>query len=138
MGRILAIDYGEKRLGLALSDPLGITAQPLDIIERKSVADDIRILRALRDEKDITGIVLGMPANMDGTPGMLAEKIRAYGSKLSEELSLPVSYVDERLTTMEADRMLTEEADVSRGKRRQVRDKIAASLILQAYLDSKQ
>jgi putative holliday junction resolvase len=68
---------------------------------------------------------------------MLAEKIRAYGEKLASELSLPVSFVDERLTTMEADRMLTEEADVSRGKRRQVRDKIAASLILQSYLDTK-
>jgi putative Holliday junction resolvase len=137
MGRILGIDYGEKRLGLALSDPLGITAQPLEVIERKSIADDFIRIRAIIAEKDVTEIVVGMAFNMNGSPGMLADKIKAYGDRLNEEFKLPVHYIDERMTTMEAERMLVDEGDVSRGKRRSVRDKVAAALILRAYLDGK-
>jgi len=138
MGRILGIDWGEKRLGLALSDPLGITAQPLEVIERKSIADDFIRIRAIISEKDVTEIVVGMAFNMNGSPGMLTDKIKSYGARLTEEFKLPVHFVDERMTTMEAERMLVDEGDVSRGKRRGVRDKVAAALILRVYLDGKQ
>jgi len=137
MGRILGIDWGEKRLGLALSDPLGITAQPLEVIERKSIADDFIRIGAIIAEMDVTEIVVGMAFNMNGSPGMLTDKIKAYGDRLNEEFGLPVHYVDERMTTMEAERMLVDEGDVSRGKRRSVRDKVAAAIILRAYLDGK-
>ena len=76
MGRILGIDWGEKRLGLALSDPLGITAQPLEVIDRKSIADDFVRIRQIIAEKDVTEIVVGMAFNMDGSPGNLADKIK--------------------------------------------------------------
>ena len=137
MGRILGIDWGEKRLGLALSDPLGITAQPLEVIERKSIADDFIRIRAIIAEKDVTDIVVGMAFNMNGSPGMLTDRIKSYGDRLIEEFQLPVHYVDERMTTMEAERMLVDEGDVSRGKRRSVRDMVAAALILRVYLDGK-
>ena len=83
----------------------------------------------------LLGIVIGLPLNMDGTPGMLTENVNSFAETLREKIGIPVELYDERMTTMQVDRMLTEEADVSRDKRKQVRDKLAASLILQSYLD---
>jgi putative Holliday junction resolvase len=137
MGRILGIDWGEKRLGLALSDPLGITAQPLEVIDRKSIADDFVRIGAIIAEKDVTDIVVGMAFNMNGSPGNLTDKIKDYGDRLFAQFKLPVHFVDERMTTMEAERMLVDEGDVSRHKRRGVRDKVAAALILRVFLDGK-
>lgn len=137
MARTMGIDYGVKRIGIALSDPLGITAQPLEVIHRKSVKDDIGRIKALVQEYEVATIVVGLPLNMDGTPGILTDNVNAFAEKLRGETGLPVELYDERMTTMQVDRMLTDEADVSRDKRRQVRDKLAASLILESYLQSK-
>jgi len=137
MSRIMGIDYGVKRIGVAVSDPLGVTAQPLEVIQRKSVKEDIARIKSLAETGGIVTIVIGFPYNMDGTPGALADEVTAFGDKVKAETGLPVEFYDERMTTLQVDRMLTEEADVSREKRRQVRDKLAASLILQSYLQSK-
>jgi putative Holliday junction resolvase len=136
MSRILGIDYGIKRIGLALSDPLGITARPLSVVERKlSKKENIAQMQAIVREHEVTKLVVGLPLNMDGTEGRLAPETRAFGEELAAALSVSVEFLDERLTTMQAERMLVEEADLSREKRKGVRDKLAASLILQTYLE---
>lgn len=136
MSRIMGIDYGSKRIGIAVSDPLGFTAQPLEVIARTSLVKDVERIRAIVRERDVVRIVLGLPLNMDGTPGMLTDNVNSFADTLREKIGIPVELYDERMTTMQVDRMLTEEADVSRERRKQVRDKLAASLILQSYLDS--
>ena len=135
MGRIMGIDFGERRIGVALSDPLGMAAHPFSIITRRSNADDIAAIETAARENEVIRIVIGLPLNMDGTPGRLTENVQRFGRLLEEKLKLPVEYYDERLTTWEAERILVEEADMSREKRKKVRDKLAASFILQAYLD---
>jgi putative Holliday junction resolvase len=132
----MGIDYGSKRIGIAVSDPLGFTAQPLEVIARTSLVKDVERIRAIVRERDVVRIVLGLPLNMDGTPGMLTDNVNSFADTLREKIGIPVELYDERMTTMQVDRMLTEEADVSRERRKQVRDKLAASLILQSYLDS--
>lgn len=136
MSRIMGIDYGSKRIGIAVSDPLGFTAQPLEVIARTSLVKDVERIRVIVRERDVVRIVLGLPLNMDGTPGMLTDNVNSFADTLREKIGIPVELYDERMTTMQVDRMLTEEADVSRERRKQVRDKLAASLILQSYLDS--
>ncbi|MFH1368694.1 MAG: Holliday junction resolvase RuvX [Elusimicrobiota bacterium] len=137
MKRILGIDYGTKRIGIAVTDALGITVQPLTVMERKSAAEDIRRINEIISEKQVGTIVVGMPSNMNGTPGRLSDEIKWYAGKLKEGTGLPVEFVEERLTTFSAERMLTEEADMPRSKRKKVRDKIAAVFILQNYMDTK-
>jgi putative Holliday junction resolvase len=132
----MGIDYGTRRIGIAVSDLLGYTAQPLEVIQRTALAADLGRIAALVTEYGVTLIVLGLPLNMDGTPGMLTGDVEAFAAALREKTGLPVELYDERMTTMQVDRMLTEEADVSRDRRKQVRDKLAATLILQSYLDS--
>lgn len=122
-------------MGIALSDPLGITAQPLEIVERKSLSRDIDRLRTIVEQFQVDTLVLGMPREMNGSPGKLSEEIAAFRAELESGLGLRVIEWDERLTTAEAERLLLA-ADVSRRRRRQVTDKIAAALILQSYLDS--
>ena len=134
--RILGIDYGSRRLGLALSDPLGITAQPLDTLERRSLAQDLARLSGIAAEREVTLVVIGLPTNLDGSPGALWEEAEGFRVRLEKELDLPVEGRDERLTTAEAERLLVE-ADLSRRRRRQVIDKMAATLILQSYLDAR-
>jgi len=136
LSRIMGIDYGSKRIGIAVSDPLGFTAQPLEVIARTSLVKDVERIRVIVRERDVVRIVLGLPLNMDGTPGMLTDNVNSFADTLREKIGIPVELYDERMTTMQVDRMLTEEADVSRERRKQVRDKLAASLILQSYLDS--
>ena len=140
MRRILGLDYGTKTVGVALSDELHITAQPLETITRKD-ANKLRKTYArieeLVKEYDVEKIVLGLPKNMNNTSGPRVEAAQAYGELLTETFGLPIDFQDERLTTVEAERMLVEEADASRKKRKQVIDKLAAALILQNYLDRK-
>jgi putative holliday junction resolvase len=136
MPRILGLDFGTKRIGVALSDIMGITACPFTVIERQSIEKDFQKLAGIISEQDVKLIVLGDPLNMDGTPGMLTDDVKSFAKKLREKFNIDIKFVDERLTTMQAERILVEEADYSRGKRRNVRDKIAASLLLQSYLDS--
>ena len=134
--RILALDVGEKRIGLAVSDPLGITAQGLEVLTRQDrEADLAHILKVARMYR-VQEIVVGLPRHMNGRPGKQAPEILALAQSLSEKLGVKVTPWEERLTSVEAERVLLK-ADVSRRRRRQVIDKLAAVLILQSYLDHK-
>jgi putative holliday junction resolvase len=132
--RILALDVGRKRIGLAVSDPLGLTAQGLGILERRGRAADLARLADVAREYHVQEILVGLPRHMDGRMGEQAEEILELARDLGEMLGTPVATWDERLSSREAERLLIA-ADVSRRRRRQVVDKMAAVLILQAYLD---
>jgi putative Holliday junction resolvase len=135
-GRILAIDYGSRRMGLAVSDPLGITAQGLETLERKNKRSDFaRLERTLR-EYQVTEIVLGYPLRMSGEEGTASQKVAAFAEELRQKFHLPVHLWDERLTSAEANRVLRE-SELSIKKRAQAVDRMAAVLILQAFLESR-
>ncbi len=136
MARVLGIDFGEKRLGLALSDESHTLASPLMVYERRDLAQDIEFLKELIARYGITEIVLGLPLRMNGSVGEKAQHVLEFKRLLEEHLKLPVSTFDERLTTAEAERVLLQ-ADLSRRKRKQKRDALAAVLILQGYLLQK-
>ena len=133
----IALDVGDVRIGVAVSDLLGITANPRETYWRKKddIEADIRYFCEYAKNEDADTFVLGLPKNMDGTEGPRAQVTREFGDKLKEASGLPVVYQDERLTTVSAERMLID-ADVRREKRKQVIDKVAATIILQSYLDS--
>ncbi|MFA5675888.1 MAG: Holliday junction resolvase RuvX [Christensenellales bacterium] len=131
MKRIMGVDIGEKRIGIAVSDPLGITAQGLETYTRKG--NDAEYIARRAREMGASLIVAGLPLNMNGSEGPSAKMVREFMGEVSS-LGLPVEFIDERLTTVSAERILIE-ADVSRKKRRQVVDKIAAVYILRTYLD---
>jgi len=134
--RILGIDLGDKKIGVALSDEMGWTAQGLGVIRSSgSTTEDIKRIKELVLENKAEKIVVGLPRNMDGSPGPRTEKARDFAGRLAKALNLPVEMWDERLTTVAAEKLLIK-ADMSRAKRRQVIDKIAAAIILQNYLDS--
>ena len=133
--RILALDYGSKRIGVALSDELGLTAQPLVVIKRSSAAADFAEIRRIVSESGASMVVVGMPFNMDGTAGPQAERVRSFISRLTDMVGVPVREWDERLSTVAVTRVLIE-GDVSRHGRKLVVDKLSASFILQGYLDS--
>jgi putative Holliday junction resolvase len=133
MSRVLGIDFGEKRLGLALSDESRTLASPLAVYERKDLQSDLRFLRDLILRYQITEIVLGLPLNMDGSLGPKAQQVLEFKRALEESLKLPVHTFDERFTTDEAERALLE-ANMSRRQRKAKRDALAAVLILQGYL----
>ena len=128
------MDVGDRTIGVAVSDPLGYTAQGLTTVRRKSLEKDFDKLREIFKEYEIQGIVVGLPKNMNGTIGPQAEKTMEFGRVLEEEFGHEVIYWDERLTTMAAHRAMLE-ADMSRKKRKTLVDKIAATYILQGYLD---
>lgn len=134
--RIGGLDVGDKTIGVALSDELGWTAQGLEVIRRKALEQDLSRLAEIARQYGVQRWVVGMPRNMNGTYGPRAELTRAFMKALEERLGLPVESWDERLTTVAAQRLLIE-ADVSRAKRRQVIDKMAAAVILQGYLDAR-
>lgn len=133
--KILGLDYGDRRIGVAASDAFGWTAQGLEVLERRRDEGEFARIAELVREHEISEIVVGLPKNMNGTVGPRGEICIAFAERLRGELNLPVHLWDERLTTMAAERTLIE-ADVSRKKRKQVVDKMAASLILQNYLDA--
>ncbi len=135
--RILALDVGEKRIGLAVSDPLGITAQGLEVLIRKNREADLARLLEVAREWRVQRVVVGLPRHMDGRLGAAAPKILELVKTLQEALGVDVVTWEERLTTVEAERVLLQ-ADVSRKRRRQVVDQLAAVLILQNYLDHRQ
>ena len=137
--RIMGLDFGSKTVGVAISDPLLITAQGIEIIRRKEenkLRQTLARIEELIVEYGVEEIVLGLPKNMNNTVGPRGEASIAYKEKLEEEFSLPVTLWDERLTTMAAERVLIE-ADVRRKNRKKVIDKMAAVMILQGYLDRK-
>ena len=133
--RILGVDLGERRIGIAASDLLGVTAQPVGVVEATSEAEDVARVREKAEERGAKKIVIGLPLNMDGSEGPAARKARRFAAALEQEGGLEVELWDERLTTVEAERMLIA-ADQRRATRRQVRDRVAAALILQGYLDA--
>ena len=133
--KILGLDVGEKRIGIAVSDELGYTAQGVTVLHRQEMGDDLGELRELVAAHNVSEVVVGLPKNMDGSLGAGAQKVMAFAKTMEESLSVPVILWDERLTTVEASRVLLE-ADLSRKKRKKVVDKVAAVLILQGYLDS--
>lgn len=135
--RVMGIDYGDVRIGIAVSDLMGWTAQGLETIHRKSEEQDLARIGELIREYDVDKIVLGFPKNMNNTIGPRGELSQQFAALLEEKFGLPVLLWDERLSTMAAERMLVS-ADVSRKKRKLVVDKMAASIILQNYLDSQQ
>ena len=134
--RILALDLGEKRIGVALSDALGLTAQGLEVISYTRPEQALSRLEEICREYLVERIVVGLPLNMDGSRGEAARRAEAFAAKIRQALGLPVSFLDERLSTAAAEKTLLE-ADVSRRKRKQVRDKLAAVLILEAYLEAR-
>ena len=135
----MGLDVGSKTVGVAVSDLLGWTAQGVEIIpiDEEAGVFGLDRVQELVAEHEVVGFVLGLPKNMNNTLGPRAEAAQAYGQMLATKFNLPSDFQDERLTTVEAERMLVEQADASRKKRKQVIDKLAASLILQNYLDAK-
>lgn len=135
MSRHLGIDYGTRRLGLAVSDPAAIVAAALRTVEVTSDEDALQAVRLALRETEAQAIVVGIPRNMDGTYGDMAQRAQAFARLLAQRLGVPVAPWDERLSTRMVERMLIR-ADVSRARRKRVRDKLAAQAILQGYLDS--
>ena len=133
--KIMGLDVGDKRIGIAMSDLLRFTAQGNETYNRADDEKDMAYIANMFKENDAEYIVCGLPKNMNGTVGPQAEKVMAFADAISEKFGIRIVYVDERLTTVQAERMLIE-ADVSRGKRRKVIDKLAAVNILQSHLDS--
>lgn len=132
--RILGLDVGDRRIGVALSDELALFAQGLFVLERRSLTVDMGALRQVIRDYDVGRIVVGMPRNMNGSYGPQADKTAAFIERLEQSCNLPCIAWDERLTTQQAERMLIA-ANQRRRKRKTVRDKLAAQLILQSYLD---
>jgi putative Holliday junction resolvase len=134
--RIAALDVGEARIGVAVSDELGITAQPVGVVRRVGGRRDLDALAEMLAPYAPERLVVGLPLGLRGDEGPQAVRVRAFATKAGDRLGLPVEFWDERLTTVAAERVLIE-ADVSRRRRRDVVDKMAASLILQGYLASR-
>lgn len=134
--RILALDYGEKRIGLALSDPLGFTAQGQETLENKGKENLKIALRKICQASDVSEIVIGLPVNMNGTSGPKAQQVLALVPELKEALGLPVKTWDERLSSREAGRLMIEQG-LSRARQKKHSDRLAATIILQGYLESK-
>jgi putative Holliday junction resolvase len=131
--RILALDYGTKRIGVALSDELGWTAQPLETFERRTLDQDLTHIGELVSAHDVERVILGFPLQLDGREGPAAQAMREFAARLEESLSVPLVLWDERMTTKAAEDLLIA-ADVSRKKRKGAVDRIAAALLLQSYL----
>jgi len=135
--RWLGLDFGERRIGVAVSDPLAITAQGISVIKRNgSVKKDLELIKEIIHTYEVDGIVLGLPKNMNGGEGPAAEQVRHFGRLLEAASGLKLVYWDERLSTSSAERVLID-ADVSRRKRKTMIDRLAAVIILQNYLDFK-
>ena len=136
MARVLALDPGRRRVGVAVSDPLGHTAQPLAVLVPDGEDALLAQLDELCRELEVEVIVVGLPLNLDGSAGPEAERARRLARRLRERLGRTVVEWDERLSTAAAERLLLD-ADLSRARRRHLRDKVAAAVILQAYLDRR-
>jgi len=135
-GRVLALDVGSKTIGLAVSDPLGITAQGLETIRRKNKRADFEALEHVLRQYAVRAIVVGYPLRMTGAPGTQSERMSAFAEELRRRFAIPVHLWDERLTSVQANRLLRE-TDMSIRRRAQVVDRLAAVLILQSFLDRR-
>ncbi len=134
--RILALDVGSRRIGLAVSDPLGITAQGLETLHRKNKRTDFEQLQRVIQQFDVREIVVGLPLRMSGDPSVQSQRMIVFAEDLQRRFDLPVHLWDERLTSVEANRVLRE-AELSIQKRRQAVDRLAAVLILQSFLEAR-
>lgn len=134
-GRILALDLGKKRIGLALSDPLGITAQGLPTLQRTNLRADLGALEDLIAKHQVRLILMGHPLHMSGHEGRQAEYTRAFAGRLAEKTGIEIKFWDERLTTVEAERVLRD-SGISIEKRARAVDRLAAVILLGSYLDS--
>ncbi len=134
-GRILALDLGKKRIGLALSDPLGITAQGLPTLQRVNIRTDLDALATLIADREVSQILMGQPLHMSGDEGRQVEYTREFAGRLAERTGLEVKFWDERWTTVAAQRVL-KESGASTGKRSKAVDRLSAVILLASYLDS--
>lgn len=134
-GKVLGLDWGTKRIGIAISDRAGKVALGRPSREREDLESDLDYLEDLVETEAVEQVVIGMPLHMNGDVGHSAEKVREFKRDLEKRLSVPVDTVDERLTSSEAERVMIE-SDVRREERKEKRDRVAATLILQRYLDS--
>ena len=132
--RILAIDYGRKRIGLALSDELGLTARPLATLVRANRRDDMRRLRDICRRHGVARIIVGHPLHITGAAGEMADEAARFAARLKKELGIVVELMDERLTTWEADQLMAETKSSSRRRRTHL-DDVAAAVLLREYLD---
>ncbi|WP_417240999.1 Holliday junction resolvase RuvX [Celeribacter halophilus] len=134
MTSVAGLDFGDKTIGVAISDRLRTVATPTDTIRRKKFTLDAEALLKLLTSREVSGIILGLPRNMDGTEGPRCQKTRAFARNLGQLTDLPITFWDERLSSVAADRAMLE-ADMSRAKRAAKIDQVAASVILQGALD---
>ena len=134
--RILWLDYGSHRIGTAVSDPLGITAQPLVAIQRQGETRDIEAIGALVREYSVRSVLIGLPLHLSGEEGTQAKQARQFGEKIAERLGVPVETWDERMTTAQAERHLIA-SGVRRKKRKEIRDSLSAVILLQSALDCR-
>lgn len=132
--RILGLDYGSRRIGAAVSDPLGFTAQPLPPIRRQGIRRDIEEISSLVREYSVGTVLIGLPLTLSGEEGTQAKQARLFGEKIRELLGIPVEMWDERMTTVQAERHLIA-AGVRREKRKEIRDSVSAVFLLQSALD---
>lgn len=132
--RILGLDIGTRTVGVAISDPLGWTAQGITTIKRKNYTEDMNEIKKICDQYGVETIVAGMPKNMNGTIGPSGEMVMEFCERLKEVVNIKIEFWDERLTTVAAHKAMLE-ADLSRAKRQKIVDKMAATYILQGYLD---
>ncbi len=133
--RILGLDVGDRRIGVALSDPIGLTAQPVTTLDRRNPSGDVDAIKALVERHGVGLVVVGLPLTLRGEQGPQAKKVVAFAERMRQRLAIPVQLLDERLTTIQGTRSLLETGTSSR-KRKQVIDQVAAQLILQQFLDT--
>jgi putative holliday junction resolvase len=137
--RLLGLDIGDKTVGLAISDPMFMIASPVKtLIRGRKLAPTVAEMRALAESEDVGGLLAGLPVSMDGTEGPRCQATRDLAHEFSTQLRLPLAFWDERLSTAAIERILIQEADMNRKRRKDVVDKMAASYILQGALDSIQ
>ncbi len=134
-GRILALDLGKKRIGLALSDPLGITAQGLETLQRTNIRQDLTAIAHIILEREVTLLLMGNPLHMSGDAGRQAAYVHEFAERLAQHTGVPLRYWDERLTTVEAHRVLRS-SGIGIEKRARAIDKLSAVILLESYLDS--
>ncbi|MBI3978850.1 MAG: Holliday junction resolvase RuvX [Chloroflexi bacterium] len=136
MGRVMGLDVGDRRIGVAVSDPTCTIATPLTVLRRRDLGADVRAILELAQSQDAAELVVGLPLGLRGTAGAQAEAVRAFGVELARITGMPVQYQDERLTTVAAERALVE-SGMRREQRRERIDAVAAALLLQSYLDRR-
>jgi len=134
--RLLGLDVGSKAVGIAVSDAARIVASPIRTVKRRRPDQDTEAILRIAESEAVGGLIIGLPVRMDGTEGRQCQRVRAFGERLRPRLGVPIVYWDERLSTAAVERVLIDEADLSRRRRAQVVDKMAAAYILQGALDA--